>query len=190
MNGVRGGVGRGGHSGVADRAEMGFVTIFFGEDVREIAVSNNVLDVDELRHLGFADSIFPHLDVAKAFSGLRMGPRDTSAVVVVQGCGGGHKCGFEVEVVKNMGEVEEGLDTFVGGIYFGLGGRSGRDGLALGLPVDWAIEPDEEARHRAGFEEVKKGWGCSRFGGGCVLGTPVGVGQGTSGGREGKVEVS
>ena len=77
---------------------MRFVAVFLSEDVGEVAVAGDVLDADKASRLGFAYGIVPHLEVTKAFGGHGLRPIDTGLVVVVEGNGGGHEDGLEVEV--------------------------------------------------------------------------------------------
>ena len=53
-----------------------------------------------------------------------------------------------------MGQMEEDLDTIIGGIYIGFSGDPSSDGLAFGLPVNGSTQLDEETGYRARFEDV------------------------------------
>ena len=88
----------GGHGGISNGTEVVFVSNFFGEDVRKVAITGNMANVGEAGALGLANSIITHLDVAKAFGALGVGPVDTGFVVIEKGNSGGHEDVFEVKV--------------------------------------------------------------------------------------------
>ena len=96
----------GGHGGIPDGTEVAFVTNFLGEDVGKIVITGDMADVGESVALGLPDGVIPHLDVAKAFCALGVGPVDTGLVVVEKGNGGGHEDIFEAKVGEDMGDVE------------------------------------------------------------------------------------
>ena len=60
-------------------------------------------------------------------------------------------------------KVLKKFDTFISGVDFSLGSTVGADGLAARGPVDWAIEPEDEAGDGAGFEEFNRGVGVLGF---------------------------
>ena len=67
---------------------MEFITVFFSEDVGKVVIVGDVLDVDKVGLLRFANCIFTHLEMAEAFGGLGGGPGDTGVIVIVQRDGG------------------------------------------------------------------------------------------------------
>ena len=179
----------GGHGGIPNRTEVVLIANFFGEDVGKVVITGNVANVGEAVALGFTDGVITHLDVAKAFRALGVGPVDTGFVVVEKGNSGGHEDIFEVKVGEDMGDVEKGFDAFIGSIDLGFGGAASGDGLTLGFPVDRASHPNKVSREGSRLEKVKEGWRSIRAGYACVLRTPVGIRQGTGRGGERKMNV-
>ena len=55
--------------------------------------------------------------------------------------------------MNQLRQVKDVFATFVSCIDLGLSRAASRDGLALRLPMERAVEPLDKARHGAGFEE-------------------------------------
>ena len=79
--------------------------------------------------------------MTKAFGSKGVGPGDASGIVVVNDGGARHDDVVEVEFFKDVVEMLDVFDAFVGGVDFGFGGATGGDGLAARRPVNGAVNP-------------------------------------------------
>ena len=128
------------------------VFVLFCKNIGEINVAGDVEDINEGRMDRFADGIFTHLEMTKTFGGEVVGPLNAHRVIIADRDGTISEFIKKVEILKHMGDMLKGFDTLINRSNFGFSRASGGVRLALGLPMEGTIQPDQETSNRLRFE--------------------------------------
>lgn len=121
---------------------------FLGEDVAGVDLAGDVCDEDLADLLVFPHLVLAEVDVLCAFGRDRCRPLDAGLAVIVDG--GAGRTFSHAEVVGDMLDGLECLDTLVGSFDFGLAGAESRliladgDRHAIGPPERQTRRPESE----------------------------------------------
>eukprot|EP00957_Ditylum_brightwellii_P111019 8466856-Ditylum_brightwellii.AAC.2 len=106
------------HKGILGSKEMRGMFVLLGKDNSKVKAASNMMDSDNASLDRFTDIIFTNLNMLETFGGQVGLPVNTGADVINDGDSIWNAIRFELEFIKNMGDLLEGFNAFISSINF------------------------------------------------------------------------
>ena len=157
--------------------KMGRILHFLGHQITGIFCTINMAKVNIMVNDGVSDGIFLEVEVAHFFSGMVVGPIHHAMIVAV--CVSRMIGISKGKIAKNVAVRKNIFGHGISCLDFSFTGATAIFGFALGLPWDRPAIVDCDKSNNwlnilSGDENAGiKGWDQ------CILGSPVGIGEGT-----------